>query len=443
MPTVPGIRKILWEGPLYGTRMWKRIGSGDLWLHLLTALVVLAVLAPEAAALEDGRIGVLYIGCLARSKPYWLMRSDILFSFNFVQATLRDWAAWGPAQQASEEPQVYRMVRLYMPRTAKQLAENYDVIILANANKFAIGPKNIEMLADAVEESGLGLHMGGGWESFGAAFGRPEWGETSIGALLPTIDVIDTWVQYPTGGLRLVIDRYDHEFVGSLPWDTKPEFMGNYHHNLVRAKDGAEVLAHVEGGQYGNDPAMISWDLENGARVFAMTGEVHTMCWTNPWDYALDFGANLLIYLDRRPVPQDVELVHAVRSKMFQVQTRKSLLLSLVEFCDSFGASTASVVGELDELEATIWDSREIYFDLRFSEMLEIYTDIEETLRQVEDEAVDLKNRALLWVFVVEWLAVTGTAMVCGFVLWSVMIRKRLYREVRTTRLREGGLESA
>ena len=411
-------------------------------LVLVAAAVITGSFLLQAWALEDGRIGVLYVGCIARSKPFWLMRSDILFSFNFVQATLRDWAAWGPTQQATEEPQVRRMIRLYMPRTSKQLSENYDVIILANANKLAVGPKNIEMLAEGVEEYGLALFMGGGWESFGAAFARPDWGVTSIGRLLPTVDVIDTWVEYPTGGLTLVIDKYDHEFISSLPWEPVPAFMKNYHHILVRVKEGAEVLAHVEGGAYGNDPGLIWWELENNVRVFAMTGEVHVMSsGAEPWDYDLDFGANLMIYLDRKPVPQDVELVHAVRMRMFQVQTRKSLLLSLLEFCDSFGANTAGVVGELDGLDATIWEAREVHFDLGFSEMLEIYTDVSEELTLIENEAMKQKDRALLWVFVIEWLAVTGTGMICGFILWSVMVRRMLYREVRTTRLSGGGLE--
>jgi hypothetical protein len=45
-----------------------------------------------------------------------------------------------------------------------------------------------------------------------------------------------------------------------------------------------------------------------------------------------------------------------------------------------------------------------------------------------------LRERALLWVYVVEWLAVTGTLLVCGMVLWTLMIRKRLYRQVAVTR---------
>jgi len=33
-----------------------------------------------------------------------------------------------------------------------------------------------------------------------------------------------------------------------------------------------------------------------------------------------------------------------------------------------------------------------------------------------------------------DW-AVTGTSLICGFVLWTLMVRRRLYREVVTTRL--------
>ena len=57
-------------------------------------------------------------------------------------------------------------------------------------------------------------------------------------------------------------------------------------------------------------------------------------------------------------------------------------------------------------------------------------------LGEIEEDAIELKNRALLWVYVIEWLAVTGTGMVCAFVLWSIMVRRRLFKEVRTTRLK-------
>jgi len=392
---------------------------------------------PDCAALEDGRIGVLYVGCIARSRPFWEMRNDPLFSLTFVQATLRDWAGWGPIQQAGGESEVYRIVRLYMPRNYKDLSSRFDVIVLSNAHKEAVGPKNIEMLAAGVRDAGMGLFMAGGWETFGGAFGRPGWGDTSVGQLLPTIDVPDTWVEFPSFGLRLVIDDWEHEFISSLPWKRESAyFMTDYHHNLVRVKAGAETLAHVEGGRSGDDPAMVTWDLEAGTRVFAYTGEIYFFNRMMPvWTYYVDFGSNLMIYLDGRPVPQDIDLVHALRFKMSEIATRKSLLLSLLEFCDAFGANTDKCVQALDEVDQLILEARPQYFELRFEEALESYRNAGERLETLEAEALKLKDRALLWIYVIEWLAVTGTSMVCGLALWSVMIRRRLYREVRMTRL--------
>ena len=48
-----------------------------------------------------------------------------------------------------------------------------------------------------------------------------------------------------------------------------------------------------------------------------------------------------------------------------------------------------------------------------------------------------LKQRALFWIYLTEWLAVTAVLLLSGFVLWTLMIRRRLYGEVRSTRLRQ------
>jgi hypothetical protein len=37
--------------------------------------------------------------------------------------------------------------------------------------------------------------------------------------------------------------------------------------------------------------------------------------------------------------------------------------------------------------------------------------------------------------YVIEWVVVVGASLVSGFMLWSTMIRRRLHREVRTTRI--------
>jgi hypothetical protein len=55
-------------------------------------------------------------------------------------------------------------------------------------------------------------------------------------------------------------------------------------------------------------------------------------------------------------------------------------------------------------------------------------------LDRVEAEAMAVKARAFLWIWLIEWLVVSGALMVTGMVLWTLMIKRRLYREVKTTR---------
>ncbi len=405
-------------------------------LFVLLACMALFI-PPSVTGREDGRIGVLYVGCTARSRPFWEMRSDPLFSISFVQATMRDWGAIGPIQ-AGQGAEIYRFVRLYMPRTYKDLASRFDVIVISNANRFAVEPY-IRMLARGVRDSGMGLVMFGGWETFGGAFGRPAWGETEIGELLPTRDVIDTWVQYPQNGILLRIDDREHEFISSLPWKReRAYFMNDFHHNLVKLKPGARKLAHAESVKFKDHPAMVTWEVENQARVFAYTGEIYFFCRKKPfWTYYIDFGSNLMIYLDHRDVPQDIDLVHTLRSQMQDVATRKSLLLGLLEFCDSFGANTDKIERKIDQINTVIAQATPYYLDLEIERTLDAYREADNMIKNVEQDAVELKNRALMWVYVIEWLAVTGTAMGCGFIVWSVMVRRRLYKEVSTTRLEE------
>jgi hypothetical protein len=89
---------------------------------------------------------------------------------------------------------------------------------------------------------------------------------------------------------------------------------------------------------------------------------------------------------------------------------------------------------ELDSVNEMMSGVREAYIDLRFEEVLVVYRDVEEILKSLEERAIELKQRALFWVYVIEWLAVSGTGLFAGFLLWSVMVRRRLYREVGGTR---------
>ena len=393
------------------------------------APALLLLLLTTAFAMEDGRIGVIYICHPVHTPGFDFMRTEPIFSMTFVAATY-GWGGW-------DMYDIQRAIRLYMPRTYQELVTKYDVIMLDNANRGNIPTRQLELLARAIEEGNSGLVMGGGWESFGGSGpAHPPWGETSLGELLPVEDIVGTWAE--SG--RLVIVDWDHEYISSIPWDRRGAFMERWHHNKVKVKSGAKLLANADSNTLPfpgeTHPMFITWDLPGGSRVFACTGNFVFIGGVSliPWEYYGDAFSNLAIYLDGRPVPQDVELVHSVRTMSFQIKTRGSMLLSLLEFTEGFGANSRDIMVQLDSVNEMMAGVMQDYIDLRFEEVLGVYRDVEGILVSLEGEAIELKNRALLWVYVIEWLAISGTGLIAGFILWSVMVRRRLYREAGGTR---------
>ncbi|MBU7004799.1 MAG: hypothetical protein HXS50_04480, partial [Theionarchaea archaeon] len=285
-----------------------------------------------------------------------------------------------------------------------------------------------------VREGGLGLLMSGGWESFGGTSIGLPWGNTAVGELLPTEDA-GTWIE--SG--YLVIDEENNEFISSIDWPNRRAVM---YHNAVTARQGADMLAHVEGSNYENHPAMVTWRLVNGARTFSFTGEPNTHAlgdaWAGiGWEYQnmIDMGSNLMLYVDGRPVPQDIALVHRVRSMIQDVATRKTLLLSLVDFVESFGANTRVITDEIDRFDLAVSRAEPVYLELRFHDSLKMYEEAGQILERAEEKAMAAKDRALLWIYAIEWLTVAGTTLITGAAVWNLMIRRKMYKEARVTRL--------
>jgi len=60
--------------------------------------------------------------------------------------------------------------------------------------------------------------------------------------------------------------------------------------------------------------------------------------------------------------------------------------------------------------------------------------EVEKELRGLLLDAVKQNDKALAWIYVIEWLTITGTALACGASLWALMVRRTLYKEARSTR---------
>jgi hypothetical protein len=111
------------------------------------------------------------------------------------------------------------------------------------------------------------------------------------------------------------------------------------------------------------------------------------------------------------------------------------ILLSIIDFTEKFGASTEGIQDEIQELEGMYKDARELYFDGDHQGTEEVMQGAFLAFIEAEEEARRMKDRALVWVYAIEWLATTATLMISSIALWSLMVRRRLYQVVDTTRL--------
>ena len=91
---------------------------------------------------------------------------------------------------------------------------------------------------------------------------------------------------------------------------------------------------------------------------------------------------------------------------------------------------------DLSEVDDIKRESNQLYLDEQYQESLEKLEEAFEGLKRVADDSVKVKETALFWIYMIEWFTVTGTCVLTGFVLWTLMVRRRLYREVEVTRAR-------
>jgi hypothetical protein len=199
------------------------------------------------------------------------------------------------------------------------------------------------------------------------------------------------------------------------------------------------VLGHLGVGE--KTEWLVSWKYgTTGGISWVTADDLDALWWSSVLSpsenqYAGDVFINILLYSVGAPLTHDVVQMHTIRQLYFDYKVEKWLLTGILDFADSFGANTHDMyirIGEADDLRGSSLAS---YRSYSFSDAIEIMESAITRLYELRDDAYDLKNRALLWVYLIEWVTVTGTLLLSGFLVWTLMVRRRLYVEVTTTRL--------
>ena len=395
-------------------------------LYMVLATVAVLATAAQAKVGPDSRVRVLYMGDAISTMyvtPYLFMRIEPMIQVTPVVASqIVAEASFG--YEGYE--MVRRAVRLYIPRNYRQLVGGQDVLILSDATLIVFTAAQISMMARSVVDDGLGMVMAGGVESYHAG----GWQVTEITKTLPVEMLPDT-----TGpGFGRVIDE-DDELMTSIPWERGFSSINFGGSNRVAPRPGAVELARYVATGGGQNPMMVAGEVGNGSG-FAFTPD-WTWGWGgafSQWEYYGDFTNNVMLYVSGAGVPQDIEILHAARKGLLDLDIARGLLVSLFEFVEKFGANPASIEGMLDDVEVLRREAEELYLDQRFSEALDKTLEAIEATEKAELEAIRLKNSALFWVYMIEWLVVTATLMISGIVAWNLMVRRRFFREVGSTR---------
>jgi len=391
-------------------------------------LVALALILsfPAAAARTDPETGIIRMLHIGKA---WLQPASP--GPTFVRDPRISWMPV-PAHAWSMGEEAKRNLRIYLPRSREELLAKYDVVVEDGMTATDLPGPFIKWLIEEMNRTGIGFLMADDSSSFATSGSHPSWYLTPIGDILPVDD--KPGLYGPPEQFHCIPVIPNHPLTRDLPWQE----VWISSSNKPWTKPGATTIAEMEPTVPVNEgkPYMAYWMWGNGVS-FAYVHKWHIDEGTfYRWPYHEDVLAHLIYFTAQAPIPDDVLLEHRLRGRFKEVYEQRLYLLSFIEFADKFGAN-------LRQVELGIQAQVEAYKQARNSFIKADMEATETALNGISQEydrltrlAFALWNRAIFWVFVSEWLAVTATSMIAGYVVWTLMVKKKLYREVRETRMK-------
>jgi uncharacterized membrane protein len=399
----------------------------------VVALLIIAACARVTPRVDPrtGSIRVLFIGdaLMAAGMPAPLFVQDPLIGITPLPAEI----ATILGDPTEIQARVKRFFRLYLPRTEERLLENFDVVIIAATQADYPSINFQSWLRDGVRDHGLGFLMADDPASFGGAEHglslNPSWADTPVGEIL-SVECATDRKDWGTTWFRAKVTRPDCPMVRGVGW----EGIMLRAHNRVFERDGSEVVMVTTANPPGS-PVLAWIEFGLGRSVSFVNdwgGKGNTPFYL--WPSAPTALANMVYFASQVQIPEDLEVVRMIRDRLGHYTSLKSLAISTIEFADKFGASTRSLEAAMGEAEGTRSGVLHTFASGDFQGSLEMLDMAVGEMYFVQEVADRAMRRALFWIYLSEWLVVTGTGMLSAFVLWTVMVRRRLYREVGTTR---------
>ncbi len=335
-----------------------------------------------------------------------------------------------PAGDVADVKTSKRFVRIYIPRTEGKLIEQYDVIELFDFVPYVLEPQHLQWMRDAVHDHGLGLALTEmGW------YAITDWTGNDAAAWMATV-VYDAYpcdlVLNVQNRASAYMDIRERTPLVDLPGFEKTPMTVRAGHGIEVARPGSVVHAVWRTGK---EDAIVSGAYGLGRTVMIPMGWDNVPVETrNNWDCFGDFVLNHAYHLAQVKIPEDLAMIHELRENFARYLAERTMADWLLEFVSKFGANTRSVEAMLADLHREKEDAEDLYLQEDYSKASDAMAQVLQGFRRISDESVKIRRRALLWVHVTEYLAVTGTCILTSFLVWALMVKRRLYRDVSVTK---------
>jgi hypothetical protein len=331
-----------------------------------------------------------------------------------------------------------KYVRLYFPRTKQDLLENYHFAVFPDSNIKPFSSTQIEWMREAFQEGGMSgfITLGGDLANYGRLYFY-DWQSSVLHDVLPIR--LTSEQDAGSGSFSISILRDDPPVISMFrPLGIEEHVAGGYAMPVPR--EAARVWANAEPLGFGRPtPWLISWEPGTQGGTFWVTADDldHGWWWPfglNPNPYAQDVFLNIVFHSFGRPLPDDIELVHEVRTGFEIFRRSRLLILGTTELAEKFGANTYKVEEAMAGLNEMQDRAREEYSSGEYETALGTLDDAATEADRILKLAFRLKDEAMFYAYVIQWLVTSGTLLLSGSVLYSLMVRRRLYRDIESTR---------
>jgi hypothetical protein len=391
-------------------------------------VVLICVVLPSA--LGAGKIRVLVIGSVnGNTMLEKLLQEEPLVEP--VSVPSKDSAVKGGKEE------MMKFIRLYFPRTYEEMT-TYDHILLFSPEYHLFTPTQDLWMRDAIREGTGGFNTGSVFSILSDI--HISWANSLTQEAFPNdapaVVARGSGGESPVTIYRVVINREfpDPVLTPYLPLGVEG-VVGTVSRYVI-PRSGSGTMAYQVGNFPGLEkvPFLVAWDYGEG-KTITCGGYIQPKGWLGKENlYTADITMNLIFYSTGRKLIDDVEVFHGIKSTFSEYRNKMDLLVSLRDFIDRFGANTDRIHGEIREVGGMYDRTVAHYMDQEFAAFSGRMTEVFQRFGEAEEVARQVKNSALFWVYVIEWLATTSTIFLSSYAVWSLMVRRRYYRAATSTR---------